>query len=152
MKYYCSKCFAKIEYKFNKPEKCPFCGFLHSSAKTSDTVNSLSVEPKPSNLEAAKNTNKKPIFDDVEDYEDEYFEVSAVPVIQPGAGVKVEIEKAKNGITIGELMESSSSAKNTNSNSCFSELDCLDSKITQKEMLDQFKREASNREGFIEIV
>lgn len=155
MKYYCSKCFAKIEYKFNKPEKCPFCGFSSSFA-SAESTSGRQVEyiDKKTNvdLEAKKNTTKVLRVNETDSVDDEdgYFEVDAIPIIAPGAGIKIEIDKPREGVTIGQLIESSSK-EGGSSNSDFGGLEYFRVEANQKDALEQFKKEASNTKGFIEI-
>ena len=180
MKLYCQQCFAKIEYKFLKPKFCTECGKqMTSVASTSSSVNiiknnseqrikdlELQLEELKNNKQIIpnKNTLRKANYNIVaeeQDYEGEEYEDEEVNSIETQkivnafkrgrikSGVTVEKNKNNEGISFKDLMDGVSSGAISVGNDDFKMEN--DTRKTDKQILEEFKIEASSKSRVIQI-
>jgi hypothetical protein len=174
MKLYCDKCFAKMEYKFSKPKFCTECGAKFESSVVSsvkkntaeipaaqvveDSDNIKKIKYLESQLAALKRTNKSYRDDsdqsefDQHEEEDDYLEtqrhISNFKKIKNRSGVVVESDSGKNGITFGQILESSSDSFGGSAN----DFKMSNEKSKSKEqILEELRIEASSQARVIEI-
>jgi hypothetical protein len=162
-----------MEYKFSKPKFCTECGAKFESSVMSsvkkntaeipaaqvveDSDNIKKIKHLESQLAALKKTNKSYRDDgDLSEYdqdeEDDYLEtqrhISNFKKIKNRSGVVVESDSGKNGITFGQILESSSDSFANSSN----DFKMSNEKSKSKEqILEELRIEASSQARLIEI-
>lgn len=176
MKFYCTECFTKNEYKFSKPKFCPECGApvglslsrdVRSTTASKDSADGGSLE-KIKNLEkeieklkSAKTSNivggNTKAFEQHNDMEEEFEEdyhsiqkhINNFRRNNNRSGVTVEGYAKNSGISFGELVQSSSS---TSVDEFKIHEDRFSGPMKSKEqILNELKMEASSAAKLIEI-
>jgi hypothetical protein len=173
MNLYCKECFAKIEYKFSKPKFCPECGLAIGSVilnkpvikKTetdvSDSDNLKRIKDLENQIQALKKINK--VVDEEDEEmdgaeeiaEDDYIQIqrhiNSFKKLKNKPGVIIEKDNSQQGITFGQLIESSSNSTANDLNDFkFSEDDRKPNK-SKEQILEELRLEASSSPRLIEI-
>lgn len=148
MRYYCSKCFKMIDYKFFKPDFCSNCGCDLRQPSVSFSCDATSGQNK--DLEKSrKKENRFSKTQDVvayleDDESDEYIFEGEIPEIKPGQGIKIEMPYEAQGVTFGQIFENPSKPSKdfifTNNPS-----------DSEEKILEKLKKESSNTREVFDI-
>ena len=174
MNYYCPKCFYKIEYKFNKPDKCTKCSFdFAASLQKSDTgakhaVLTKNDSPEPlsaarvrerekikkriqmaENIEAKKDFNSQ--MDDFEEnFEDDsdsnYEWRPGLSELKRNPGISIEVKENKS-ISLRAAVQ----GQTANVDVDFKELKSIPASLSKEQILEEFRRESSGPAKMINI-
>lgn len=177
MKYYCPKCFYKIEYKFNRPEKCPKCSYDFATAsriqKSSDVKVPLQKKPEELEQDRLRQIERKKLekriqiaehleakrfldnnLEDAEASEEEFDdEFDTNYEWRPGLSrlkrnPGISVEiKKEESVSLGSIMQSSNSSVDNS----FKELKRQPTGLTKEQILEEIKKESSSAANIINI-
>lgn len=165
MKYYCPKCFNKIEYKFNKPEKCPKCSLSFASVsanststqgiKLEDDLREIERKKIEKRIQLAESLQAKRVLDNESGYNEEDIEAEfdtnyewrpGMSKLRKNPGIHIEIKK-QQGVSLASVLQD----QNGNKNNDFKDWKRQPNHLTKEQILEEIRKESSGPASVINI-